>query len=205
MVPIKEININFKNDQVIRYSSGLRQWDRGKRLAISGLDVTDNVQVHFSLTDSVGTAKCYAATVDEGKICVDIPQFILEKEGTRGYSYYAYAWVYISTEDMGETIREIVFSIDCRAKPEDYISDPEDEKTWEELEKRIEDFEKNGVSEEQIALAVESYMVKNPPQITVDTELSEKSSNPVANNVVTKSIKEVETTIGNIDVLLGTI
>ncbi len=41
--------------------------------------------------------------------------------------------------------------------------------------------------------------------VTVDSELSKTSENPVQNKVITEKITEVETTIGNIDVLLGTI
>jgi len=41
--------------------------------------------------------------------------------------------------------------------------------------------------------------------ITVDSALSPTSENPVQNKVITEKITEVETTIGNIDVLLGTI
>lgn len=41
--------------------------------------------------------------------------------------------------------------------------------------------------------------------ITIDTELSDKSTNPVENRVVTKKFIEVETTVGNIDALLTTI
>lgn len=41
--------------------------------------------------------------------------------------------------------------------------------------------------------------------VTVDSALSNTSENPVQNKVITEKITEVETTIGNIDVLLGTI
>lgn len=186
------IKVHFTPEKGVEYKAGLKQWDRGKKLEITGLEVTENVQVHFSLTDSVGTAKCYDATVDEGKICVDIPQFILEKEGTRGYSYYAYAWIYISTEELGETIREIVFNIDCRAKPEDYISDPDDIKTWEELKKRIKELEENGVSDEQIAQAVEDYLKENNISADVYMRVSDgyvqfSSDNETWENVIALS------------------
>lgn len=190
MILVSEIiKVHFTPEKGVEYKAGLKQWDRGKKLEITGLEVTENVQVHFSLTDSVGTAKCYDATVYEGKICVDIPQFILEKEGTRGYSYYAYAWIYIATEELGETIREIVFNIDCRAKPEDYISDPDDIKTWEELEKRIEELEKNGVSDDVLKSAIEEYFEKNNISANVYMRSHEgyiqySSDNETWNNIV---------------------
>lgn len=186
------IKVHFTPEKGVEYKAGLKQWDRGKKLEITGLEVTENVQVHFSLTDSVGTAKCYDATVYEGKICVDIPQFILEKEGTRGYSYYAYAWIYISTEELGETIKEIVFCIDCRAKPEDYISEPDDIKTWEELKNRIKELEENGVKDEQIAQAVEDYLKENNISADVYMRVSDgyvqySSDNEMWNNVIALS------------------
>lgn len=41
--------------------------------------------------------------------------------------------------------------------------------------------------------------------ITVDSELSDTSTNPVQNKVVTQAIGDVKTTVGNIDSLLSTI
>ncbi len=41
--------------------------------------------------------------------------------------------------------------------------------------------------------------------ITVDSALSATSTNPVQNKVITEKVTEIETTVGNIDVLLGTI
>ena len=45
----------------------------------------------------------------------------------------------------------------------------------------------------------------NGGTITIDTALSETSTNPVQNKVITAKIKEIETNVGNIDVLLETI
>lgn len=41
--------------------------------------------------------------------------------------------------------------------------------------------------------------------ITTDPELDVSSSNPIQNMAVTQKINEIETTVGNIDILLGTI
>ena len=45
----------------------------------------------------------------------------------------------------------------------------------------------------------------NVVSITVDSELSDTSTNPVQNKVVTKKITEITTTVGNVDALLQTI
>lgn len=41
--------------------------------------------------------------------------------------------------------------------------------------------------------------------ITVDSEFSTTSTNPVQNKVITEKVTEIETTVGNIDILLKTI
>lgn len=62
------------------------------------------------------------------------------------------------------------------------------------------------ISDEQIANAVENYISENPiTGIVVDAELSEKSTNPVQNKVVTAKVTEINNIVGNIDVLLTSI
>ena len=197
-------SIVFDKESAKTIYKDLWQYDYGQILRIEGLNLPKAVEIHFSLQETGGEAKRRIGITDSGVTDVVIPDFILEGNKTTR-DYYAYAFIYVSSEESGETTHKIKMRIISRPKPEDYISSSDDVKTWEKLEKRIAEFEKNGVSEEQIALAVESYMVKNPPQVAIDTELSEKSSNPVQNKVITQSLKQVETTIGNIDVLLGTI
>lgn len=66
--------------------------------------------------------------------------------------------------------------------------------------------ETNGnVSDEQIAEAVGNYLEKNPVEVSVDAELSESSTNPVQNKVITSKITQISTTMGNVDALLETI
>lgn len=76
----------------------------------------------------------------------------------------------------------------------------------EEAAKRAEESGGGGgASEADIYAAVDKYMQEHPVHATADAELSDTSENAVQNKVVTAKFGEVETTIGNIDVLLGTI
>lgn len=183
----------------------LWQYDYGQILRIEGLDLPKAVEIHFSLQETGGEAKRRIGITDSGVTDVVIPDFILEGNKTTR-DYYAYAFIYVANEESGETTHKIKMRIKSRPEPEDYI-DPSDEKhkTWIELEKRIEAIEKQGVNDEVIEKAVEDYLKESGAGIQVDEELSEESTNPVQNKVVTNKFKDVETTVGNIDALLTAI
>lgn len=105
----------------------LCQWDKGQKLQIDGLDVSGNVQVHFSLDDTCGEAPRMPGEVQDGSILVDIPAFILEGDDMcmcENY-YSAYAFVYPTEGDVAETIAKVVLRIKTRPKPADYASPTE--------------------------------------------------------------------------------
>jgi hypothetical protein len=193
----KIIRVDFpegKYKKVI--SDGIRQWDIGKKLEIYGLELTEDTQVHFSLQENDGVAKRMLGRWNDGVLIVDIPAFILEGEEQSCYcwnnEYHAFAWIYVTDGDFAETIRKIEMRIQCRPKPDDYSS-PGDKDIIEQFR-------------EEIGLVVYEYLDENPVElIKVDEELNEESTNPVQNKVVAAKFKDVETTVGNIDVLLGTI
>ena len=63
-------------------------------------------------------------------------------------------------------------------------------------------------SDDEIKKAVDNYLAENPVgggAITVDSELSERSTNPIQNKAVATAIAGVNVTIGNINALLETI
>lgn len=129
--------VHFKDGQECCYNiTGLEQWDKGQKLEISGLDVDEYVEVHFSLQQYCGTAKRMLGKVEDGIIRADIPALILEGPECL-YSdtgvYYAYAWLYVSDEESAETIRKMEFVIKARPKPEEYVT-PEDLDFLEQLE-----------------------------------------------------------------------
>lgn len=128
--------VHFKEGQESVYGiTGLKQWDKGQKLEISGLHIDKDVEVHFSLSQYDGVAKRMLGKMVDGILHTDIPAFIMEGPeycaGARTYS--AYAWGYVSNEESAETIRKMEFVIEARAKPEEYVS-PEDMGFLERLE-----------------------------------------------------------------------
>lgn len=104
---------------------GLTQWDRGRTLHIRGLDLPPLTQVHFA--DKINTeALCVASTQEvDGSLAVNIPNVMLET------THDIYAWVYLTDEELGKTVKTIILKVEKRAKPQDY--DYEDPKVDDAL------------------------------------------------------------------------
>lgn len=143
------IQIAFKEGQFTHpCKDEIWQWDRGLKLQVSGLETDKTVRVHFSLEEIQGTAKRVDAEVVGGVIHADIPQFILAKENCYGMSTYkAYAWIYLTDGEVGETVREIIFTIKTRARPEDYVHTEEEIRVFDALKAYV--FEKETCCSEE--------------------------------------------------------
>lgn len=165
--------VHFKDGQESIYGiTGLKQWDKGQKLEISGLDVDEYVEVHFSLQQYCGTAKRMLGKMVDGILHTDIPAFIMEGPeyicaGARTYS--AYAWVYVSNEESAETIRKMEFVIEARAKPEEYVS-PEDMGFLEQLEAEMKNkLDKSGHAPNKIlATDAEGNVIAKDAEAEVD-------------------------------------
>jgi len=136
----KIIQVHFKPDQEYCHDiAGLEQWDQGQKLEISGLDVDEYVEVHFSLQEFQGTAKRMLGTVKDGIIHTDIPALILEGPEylySDASTYSAYAWIYVSDEESAETIRKIELVIKTRPKPAEYVT-PKDLTLLEQIKGEV--------------------------------------------------------------------
>lgn len=95
--------------------TGLTQWDRGRKLRIKGLSLPETIQVHFA--DKINTEAVIMVGVKEKDYTVvEIPNIMLET------THDIYAWVYLTNENMGKTIKTIILKIENRAKPQDFVS-----------------------------------------------------------------------------------
>lgn len=90
---------------------GLFQWDVGQFLEISGLDLKEGTEVHFSNSTMQNSIR---KPVLEGGI-VEIPDELLEQ------SHDITAWIY---ED-NETIKEMFLPVEKRKKPDGFVSSVE--------------------------------------------------------------------------------
>lgn len=186
--------VHFKDGQESIYGiTGLKQWDKGQKLEISGLDVDEYVEVHFSLQQYCGTAKRMLGKMVDGILHTDIPAFIMEGPeyicaGARTYS--AYAWVYVSDEESAETIRKMEFVIEARAKPDDYAA-PEDKDVIQALKEDIESkVSKSGHDPDKVLATDADGNVITKDDIEVDSKLSATSKNPIQNKVATEELNK---------------
>lgn len=108
--------------------SGLWQWDYGQILKIQGLKLPTAVEVHYSL-DGISTVSRVGVTRD-GITEVPIPDSMLENGGViSDYTFYAY--IYLTDETSGQTIKKINLMVKGRAKPEAF-DNPEDAELFRE-------------------------------------------------------------------------
>lgn len=208
----KIIKVAFDTeDYTKRVREGLVQWSYGHVLQVEGLEIPDGpIEVHFSLTDKNGEAPRQIGIVEGGVIAVAIPSFIFTPESVYDSKYEAYAFIYVTDEESGQTIRKIVFTIKSRPKPSDWIP-PKSETTLGQVLEMINgkvdksghepnkflgtDKDGNvvvkdgsgGVSDEQVAKAVEDYLDENP--IEVDNEIYYFNLNDIQTDSPSASIE----------------
>lgn len=94
------------------------QWDYGRKLRISGLDLPLAVQVHFC-DKSCDKAIIHIAYKHDDYWEVPIPNALLQN------SYGIQAYIYLTDEASGKTTKTIHIPITARTKPADFISEPD--------------------------------------------------------------------------------
>ena len=133
----------------------LYQWELGRKVQLFPLPNMTVDEVHFS---SHGDPEALVVKPKEenGMIIAEIPNILLQS----GNPLVVYS-VNVA-EDFIDTLRSCTFNVRQRAKPSDYVYTEVEILNYETLEKRMKAIEENGVSEEQLAKAVEAYLSKNP-------------------------------------------
>lgn len=107
--------------------NGIWQWDYGQILRIQGLNLPSAVEIHFSLLPTGGEAKRRIGITKDGVTDVTIPDFCLESDMITNYT--AYAFIYLSDTESGETVKRIQMHFTARPKPEAFES-PEAEELF---------------------------------------------------------------------------
>lgn len=124
---------------------GVWQWNYGQILRIDGLNLPEAVEVHFSLDETGGEAKRRIGVTKEGVTDVRIPDFIVEAD--RSTNYTAYAFIYVSEREYGNTVKKIVLEITSRPRPEAYVRGGND--TFAEILKTV-----NEIAEDKVDIPV---------------------------------------------------
>ena len=100
----------------------LYQWNYGQILRIIDADLPMVVEVGFSTTEKSGDSDVRVGSTNNGVTTVAIPNKLFEEERSTDYSIYAF--VYVTDENSGTTVHEIVIPVKARAKQGDPSEDP---------------------------------------------------------------------------------
>ena len=100
----------------------LYQWNYGQILRIVDADLPMAVEVGFSTTEKSGNSDVRVGSTNNGVTTVAIPNKLFEEERSTDYSIYAF--VYVTDENSGTTVHEIVIPVKARAKQGDPSEDP---------------------------------------------------------------------------------
>lgn len=110
------IEVTFINDYKYSTSSPVYQWDYGQKLIMYGLDTTNDViQVHFT-DNSCERTIVRLASKNANYYQISIPDGLLEN------SFPINAYIYLLTNDSGNTTHQISIPVIARKKPEGFAS-----------------------------------------------------------------------------------
>ena len=113
------------------------QWDIGQKVTMDGL--APGMQVHFShLSDNDPNALVVVAKEEDGIVCADVPNILLQTAGIMKI------YGYITDGSAGYTKTYSPLHVAARAKPADYVYTETETLTYQALEDRIDKLEENG-------------------------------------------------------------
>ena len=139
------------------------QWDINRQIAVSDPTITE---LHFCNRTDV----CSLVVAVENGIA-NVPNILLQS----GFSIRVFGY------DGQATLHEATFEVKARTKPTDYVYTETEIKQYSDLEKRIDEIEQNGISEEVITGAVENYLDEHP--INLEGYATEQYVNEAVFNV----------------------
>ena len=102
------------------------QYNHGQKLQFENVDLPANYEVHFSNSVN-GEAK---TRMGDSTGVVIPPEYFVPGSTI-------YAWIYVTDEDSGITIRKVEIPISVKAKPTDQPLEPEDESLVEQVVNRL--------------------------------------------------------------------
>ena len=119
------IIVNINPEETYARVAGLWQYDYGQVLRIQGLSLPPAIEIHFSLQETGGEAITRIGVTKDGVTDVVIPDSILDGAGAIE-DYFAYAFIYPSDDNSGQTEHRIEIGVKSRPKPEGYKGSGDD-------------------------------------------------------------------------------
>ena len=109
------ITVTFTDEiENITSNTHLYQWDKGQRLTIEGVTLTDTPVIHFANKKS-DKALVILPELSPNKLTADIPNSLLQEP------YPIIAYIYSYDEGKGKTIKTVYIPVEVRTKPDDYV------------------------------------------------------------------------------------
>ena len=127
------------------------QWDIDRKLIVEDASVTE---VHFCNRTDDCSLVCEVYELD-GLRVADVPNILLQQDWR--INVYAYDSNYTKHCEKYDVVK--------RSKPADYVYTETEIKNYDDLVERVDQIEKNGVSDEAVAAAVEKYLEENDIQV----------------------------------------
>ena len=173
---------------------GLWQWDYGQTLRIQGLNLPDFVEVHFALKEKGGTSVSRIGITKDGVTDVIIPDSMLENEGTL-QDYKVYAFIYLSDEQTGMTVKEIIMFVRSRSKPEIWTSG--DKGIFHEAINAVRESAKIAQESAASAKEAEEEIKKLSETVKIIGETAKETEQEIEKDriAVQKMVEELENTI----------
>lgn len=123
------------------------QWDLDRKIVVDDESIA---QLHFS---NATTNNSLVVEVKNG--LADVPNILLQES----WDIIVYGY------NDNHTRYEQRFEVRKRSKPQDYVYTETEVKNYDDLAERVDQIEKNGVSDQQIATAVNNYLQENPVEV----------------------------------------
>lgn len=124
------------------------QWDIDRQISVSDPTITE---VHFC-----NRTEACSLVVEVKDGIANVPNKVLQN----GYPVRVFGY------DGKATLHEATFEVKARTKPIDYIYTETEIKHYEDLERRLDELEENGISEEVIVNTINNYLEENPIDLT---------------------------------------
>lgn len=131
--------------------SALYQWEIGRKIRIDASVGNRAVEVQFAHPGDK-EALSVIPKEENGIIVAEVPNIMLQSADK------LIVFLVEMDENCVETTRHSVFHVVNRPKPADYLYTETEILSYRTLEQRIDEIERNGVSDEQIATAVGKYL-----------------------------------------------
>ena len=143
------------------------QWDLNVKVTSNKFKVGDEIHFYNIRQPNALPVKAYLL---DGKVVAEVPNILLQS----AYPIFAYCMV----DDAGATytIKKYEFKVKQRPKPDDYVYTQTEVKTYDALVERMDEIEKNGVSDERIGQAVSEYLMDNPIDLSDGIQLTDKAT-----------------------------